>query len=201
MVLPVLCFITLFLNSAEGFNYYLPVNTGDRKSVHTLQLTNIGEYGLHRKERPAVPAHYHTGIDIKRPRENYHDEPIYTISEGRVISIRKDGPYAQIIIEHGSIQKFWTVYEHIAGIKVGLNERVKPDSPIARFMNKNELNKYGWQFDHFHFEVLKVEPFRLKHDHSNPDRKFSSYSLLCYTKDELNKYFYNPAVFLKHHFQ
>src|SRR4030042_6743542 len=179
-----LLIVALLFNSSSGLDYYLPINTVDRKSIGTLVLTNIGEFGLLRKERPGVPAHFHTGIDIKRPGDNYQDEPIFPIFKGIVISKRQDGPYAQLIIEHGDIQKFWTVYEHIAGIKVGLYEQVIPNLPIARFMNKSELIKYGWQFDHFHFEILKSNPIKLKQDNSNPDRHFSSYSLLCFTKDE-----------------
>ncbi len=142
----------------------------------------------------------HTGIDIKRPTKNFQDEPIYSIYDGTVISVRRDGPYAQVIIEHGSSQKFWTVYEHVAGIKVQLNEQVTPELPIARFMNRNELNKYGWQFDHFHFEILKTKPIRIKPDNLNPDRHFSSYSLTCFTKEELSKHFYNPIEFLTKEF-
>jgi murein DD-endopeptidase MepM/ murein hydrolase activator NlpD len=176
----------------------LPVKTVDRRSVETLQLSEIGDFGLLRKARPTVKAHYHTGIDIRRPGNNYLNEPVFAIAEGTVISKRTDGPYAQLIIEHESEgQRFWTVYEHIAGITVKLHERVNSDQPIARFMNKSELNRYGWQFDHFHFEILKVAPVRLKTDNVHPDRIYASYTLGCYTKEQLNRYFYNPLEFFK----
>jgi murein DD-endopeptidase MepM/ murein hydrolase activator NlpD len=194
------CFLltlALLYSPDSRTGYYLPINTTDRLSIHSISLTSIGGFGVLRKERPGVPSHFHTGIDIKRPTGNYQDEPIFPIFDGIVISIRKDGPYAQIIIEHGSSHKFWTVYEHVAGINVRLSEQVTPDLPIARFMNKNELNKYGWQFDHFHFEILKVKPLILKTDDSNPERRYSSYSLTCSSMEELNKYFYNPIEFLK----
>jgi murein DD-endopeptidase MepM/ murein hydrolase activator NlpD len=188
--------LTFLYSSDNRSGYYLPVKTNDRLSVNSITLTSIGQFGLIRKERPGVPSHYHTGIDIKRPGKNYQDEPIFPIYEGVIISVRKDGPYAQIIIEHGRSNKFWTAYEHVAGIRVRLHEQVTPDLPIARFMNRNELNKYGWQFDHFHFEVLKIKPVLLKTDNSNPERRYSSYSLICSTREELNKYFYNPVEFL-----
>jgi murein DD-endopeptidase MepM/ murein hydrolase activator NlpD len=200
MIKSILIILTLFNVSASRSNFYLPIKTSDRQSVNSISLTIIGEFGLVRKERPGIPAHFHTGIDIKRPTSNYQDEPVYSIYEGTVISVRQDGPYAQLIIEHGSSQKFWTVYEHVAGIKVRLNEQVTPNLPIARFMNMYELNKYGWQFDHVHFEILKIKPIKIKPDNSNRERHYSSYSLLCLTKNELNKYFYNPIEFLSREF-
>jgi len=149
--------------------------------------------------RPGIRAHFHTGIDIKRPTKNYQAEPIFPIFEGIVISKRQDGPYAQLIIEHEDNHKFWTVYEHISGIEVSLYDYVSPKTPIARFMDKNELNKYGWQFDHFHFEILKIQPIRLKQNNSKHERLFASYSLACYTKVDLDKYFYDPLIFLEKH--
>lgn len=191
--------LLLVLSFNVGVGYRLPINTLERNSVSSLKLTKIGEFGLLRKERPKVPAHYHTGIDIKRPTSNYESEPIFSIFEGIVISKREDGPYTQLIIEHGDDRKFWTVYEHIAGVEVNLFDHVNTNTKIARFMNRNELNKYGWQFDHFHFEVLKVQPFKLKRNNLKPERLFSSYTLVAYTKEDLNKYFYNPLGFLEKH--
>jgi murein DD-endopeptidase MepM/ murein hydrolase activator NlpD len=195
-----LLIIIFLFGSGRKTDLYLPIRSSDRQSVKSLSLTHIGQFGLLRKERTGVSAHYHTGIDIKRPSNNYDDEPIFSIYNGIVISIRKDGPYAQLIIEHLSNPKFWTVYEHVAGITVSLNENVNPDSPIARFMNKQELNKYGWQFDHFHFEILKIKPIELKYDPSKPERRYASYTLNCLTLAELYKYFYEPIKFLKFRF-
>lgn len=188
-------FILVSVFSTEIF---LPIRTDNRKAIGSVQLTEIGEFAVMRKERPKVPAHFHAGIDIKRPGKNYVDEPVFAVAEGIVISKREDGPYAQLIIEHQiEKQKFWTVYEHIAGLRVSLHERVTPANPIARFMNEAELNKYGWQFDHFHFEILKVAPIPVRFDPAKPQRLFNSYSLICYSKDELHKYFYDPLVFLR----
>jgi len=200
MIKSILITAILFFGFNTNPSFYLPINSLDRQSTRSLLLTSIGEFGLLRKERPGIPAHYHTGIDIKRPTDNYIDEPIFSINKGIVISVRKDGPYAQLIIEHGSNQKFWTVYEHVAGIKVSLNEYVTPNLPIARFMNKNELDKYGWQFDHLHFEILKTKPIIIKKDPSNPERRYSTYGLHCFTKEDLSKYYYNPVEFLKRKF-
>jgi len=95
----------------------IPVKSENRHDFSTIHLTEIGKFGLIRKARANIPEHYHTGIDIKRPGNNYKDEPVYPIARGKVISKRSDGPYANIIIEHeinGS--RFWTLYEHVSGI-------------------------------------------------------------------------------------
>lgn len=184
---------------AQSNDWLLPVSTADRKTWRSIQLTSIGMFGLRRKPRSAIPSHLHTGIDIERPNNNYQDEPIYPMFTGKVISLRDDGPFAQIIISHkmptGSL--VWTVYEHVAGIAVSLDDRVSPHVPIARFMNKTELDKFGWQFNHLHFEVLKHAPRLLKPTPGTPQRRYGTYSLKCYTETELDRYYYNPIEFVK----
>ena len=184
-------FLAQFDGTETLFN--VPIDVPDRHSTKEIKLTSIGNFGLLRKARPSVPAHYHTGIDIKRPRDNYRNEPIFPITTGVVISIKTNGPYAQLIIEH-RIQgkKLWSLYEHIAGITVNISDTVHQSIPIARFMNRKELTKFGWQFDHVHLEVLKVPPIALKPDKTNSARYYRSYSLVCFTKKDLEKYFYNP---------
>lgn len=176
----------------------LPFSVDNRHAISNIQLTEIGEFGLLRKARPDVPAHYHTGIDIKRPSSNYIDEPIFPIAEGIVISKRTDGPFANIIIEHTiKKKKLWSLYEHIAGVEVYVGEKVSPTHPIARFMNKEELDHYGWQFDHFHLEIIKVKPLKIEPLPKTPERLYDSYSLTCYTLNDLHKHYFNPIEFLK----
>lgn len=190
-------FIVIFFSVNLTPPFFIPINSGNRKDISQIQLTEIGKFGLVRKERKTVPSHLHTGIDFKRPGKNYDDEPVFVIATGKIISKRTDGPYAQLIVEHCIEKKvFWTLYEHIAGITVDLNEKVTPDKPIARFMNKNELNKYGWQFDHFHLEILKIKPLSIKPNKLNRERLFYSYTLVCYKPSDLEKYYYNPIAFL-----
>ena len=193
-----LTYLHFLMISPPEMEILLPVRCSDRSEPINITLTNIGEFGLLRKARPNIKAHLHTGIDIRRPSNNYVNEPIYSISEGLVLSKRDDGPYAQLIIEHevnGLI--FWTVYEHIAGITVGVGEKVDSEEPIAHFMNKNELDKYGWQFDHFHFEILKKFPQKNKPTSRHPQRFFQSYTLECFSKVNLDEYFYDPINFLE----
>ncbi|MEQ9168029.1 MAG: M23 family metallopeptidase [Fulvivirga sp.] len=188
------CLICVF--SLQSKDIHLPIDVADRMSFYEIALTEIGEFGLSRKARPSIPEHLHTGIDIKRPSDNYDDEPIYPIADGLVISKREDGPYAQLIIEHNiQGQYFWTVYEHIAGIKVGLHQPVSTNEPIARFFNRMELDTHGWQFDHFHFEILKVRHIQIRPQAYLPERLFKSYTLDCFTEEKLNSLFYNPLSF------
>lgn len=194
--------ISVILFAQNNNSWYLPINNSNRQSLSDVQLTKIGEFGLLRKARPKVREHFHTGIDIKRPADNYYDEPIYAATEGVVVSLRDDGPYAQIIIEHilSDSTKIWTVYEHIAGVKVQLNDFVSPYTPIARFMTKEELNRYGWQFDHVHFEVMKKKPVKVELDIEKPYRLYATYCLTCYSADELYERYYHPMDFLYNKF-
>ncbi|MCK5169460.1 MAG: M23 family metallopeptidase [Bacteroidales bacterium] len=192
--------ISILIVSNKTFcqEYYLPINIYDRTELSLVQLTEIGSFGEQRKMRPGIPAHLHTGIDIKRPAQNYINESIFSIGEGIVISVRDDGPYAQIIIEHTNRNVlFWAVYEHIAGIKVEVGDLIDENTQIARFMSKSELNKYGWQFDHFHFEILKISPKKIKPKNTQPQHIFNTYNLVCYTFNELNMFYYNPLEFLE----
>lgn len=168
--------------------------------VHSnqIELTQIGDFGITRKARPTVPEHLHTGIDVRRPSNNYMNEPILAITDGVVISKREDGPYAQLIIEHQNDETiYWTVYEHIAGIKVALNDHVNSGQEIARFMNREELNINGWQFDHFHLEILKKRPLKISPTEKNPFRHFRSFTLMCFTEEDLLDHFFDPIYFLR----
>jgi hypothetical protein len=187
------------INGQDDIAWYIPINAENRQSLENIQLTAIGSFGLLRKAHTGVPAHLHTGVDFKRPSINYIDEPIFPAARGTVISLRDDGPYAQIIIEHSldASTPVWTVYEHISGIKIKLNESVDPHRPIARFMNRDELDKYGWQFDHVHFEVMRVRPKPLRPDKSKPSLCYGTYCLVCYTQQDLDERYYHPLDFLK----
>ena len=167
----------LSIQIEDCIKWYLPINSENRQSIESVKLTSIGRFGLMRKARPGIPAHLHTGTDLKRPNNNYIDEPIFPAAKGTVISFRDDGPFAQIIVQHTleDSSLLWTVYEHIAGIQIKLHDSVDPVQPIARFMTRDELNKYGWQFDHIHFEVMKVKPKPRKPDKRRPFLYYRTY--------------------------
>jgi len=192
--------IILFFTFNSQGQIYLPINCENRKDIANIQLTDIGQFGIKRKTRANFAEHFHTGIDIKRPNNNYINEPIFPIAEGKVISKRTDGPYANLVIEHTiNGLKFWTLYEHIAGIHVKVNDIVNPQAPIARFMNKAELNENGWQFNHFHLEIVKKKPREIKPDKIHPEKLYSAYTLVCYTSLDLQKYYFDPIIFFQNY--
>ncbi len=183
----------------QARDWLTPAASSNRRSWEDVRLTSIGRFGLERKARPGVPAHLHTGVDIRRPVDNYDHEPIFPIGYGVVISFRDDGPFAQIIIEHhvNHRETVWSVYEHIAGITVSVGDQVSPYEPIARFMNRDELDRYGWQFDHVHLEIMKRRPRPLKPGAKTPFRFFGTYWGECYTRADLEKYYHDPREFLE----
>ncbi|MGH7496274.1 MAG: hypothetical protein ACREOO_28310 [bacterium] len=134
----------------ENCGWFLPIRVQNRQSWESVKLTEIGAFGLQRKARIQVQAHYHAGVDFKRPSHTYFDEPIFPAARGTVISQRTDGPFAQIIVEHCGVARdtVWTAYEHVAGVKVVIGDLVSPQRPLGRFMNNEELHRHGWQFDH-----------------------------------------------------
>lgn len=192
-----ICMLIVNLQIVLKPDFYLPIQVKNRTDWSLVKLTSIGQYRLVRKSRPEVPQHLHTGIDFARPSDNYKFEPIFPVYNGTVISIRDDGPFAQIIIQHkmNNLQ-FWTVYEHVSGIKVSIGDEVNPANPIARFMNRNELDRFGYQFDHFHFEVLKNKPLKIHPAKKLPQRQYSAPTLTCYSETDLMKNYYNPELFL-----
>jgi len=186
--------------SSQDFPCLLPVRVS---TLTEIKLSPIGNFGQVRKARPGIPGHLHTGIDIRRPTGNYDNEPVFPLAPGRVISLRDDGPFAQIIIEHqpDNLNRFWSVYEHVAGISVTISEQVIAGKPLARFMNRKELEKYGWQFDHFHLEILKIKPRTIRPSFELPYYLYQTYNLECYSREELAYYYYHPLEFLGNYLQ
>lgn len=195
----ILIFLSCQLLLAQTCEVSCPIGAVRHIPLDEIRLTVIGDFGHPRKARSGIPAHLHSGIDIRRPQPNYDNEPVFTIYSGRVISLRNDGPFAQIIIEHQfpDGQKFWSAYEHVAGIRVEVGDTVSPENPIARFMNKGELDRFGWQFDHLHLEILKIPPRPIIPKDNRPQRCFMTYNLECYSWEDLEKYYYNPVEFMR----
>ncbi|HEX2955571.1 MAG TPA: M23 family metallopeptidase [Chitinispirillaceae bacterium] len=176
--------------------WYIPANYRGISDPYKIHLTKIGAFGLLRKARPTVPAHYHTGIDIVRPDSQFQKQPIFPAKEGEVVSVLDNGPYSQIIIKHSDMNRnFWTVYEHLH-VSVKKIKHVTQFDTIGYFFSKDELNRYGWQFNHFHFEILKLEPPKFKSGEINSLRYYKTFGILCFSRDELIMRQENPLEFL-----
>lgn len=185
--------------TAEGASeWYLPIAVEDRQSLKEVRITRIGDFGRPRKARPEARAHLHAGLDFMRPGGYDREAGIFPIGPGTVISMRDDGPFAQIIVAHGGKEKDgpWSVYEHVAGITVRPGDIVTPRLPMARFMTGAELDRYGWQFDHLHLEVLRRAPKPVRPTERNPHRRFLSPNLDCLDKAELARGYFDPGRFL-----
>lgn len=200
----VLCLMLALAAAAGGDDgWRLPVRLADRRSWSGVRLTPIGRFGLQRKARPGIPAHRHTGDDFRRPSPDYENEPVYPAARGTVISVRDDGPYAQVIVEHRTAggAAVWTAYEHLAGIITGLGDTVSPENPIGRFMSRRELDRYGWQFDHLHFEVLRERPLPARPTRLLPSRRFATFGLACDRQETLDRRYYEPEAFFEAHWR
>lgn len=176
--------------------WYIPLGAMSRTHWEAVAVTAIGGFGAIRKPRPGIPAHLHAGIDI-RPASG-EDRSVYPSAAGEVISIRRDGPFAQIIVLHAQdpAAPVWTVYEHVSGIRVRLGDAVFPETPIARLMNAAELNRFGWQFDHLHFEILRRPPKPIPPTRKLPERFMETRALVCRTRAALDAAYYDPVIFL-----
>jgi hypothetical protein len=181
--------------------WHIPANYKNIGGIDDVKLSNIGRFGLLRVARPTVPAHYHTGIDIVRPDTNYWNQPVFPASKGNIVSIIDDGPFSQIIIMHEAGGKnYWTVYEHLHVREKDIGKEVDWNDTIGWYFNKNELTTYGWQFDHLHFEILKIEPAPVKPTKRYPARQYQTYAITCSTKKELETRQENPVEFLRGNF-
>ncbi|MBC8043263.1 MAG: M23 family metallopeptidase [Rhizobacter sp.] len=182
--------------------WLLPLEVENRASLRNVRLTNIGAFALPRKTRPTVSTHLHAGIDFARWARDKDTVRVFAASAGKVISVRTDGAFAQIIIEHHDRgKKLWTVYEHVAGIRVRPGEMVSSQTVIARLMSREELVHYGWQFNHLHFEILIAPPKPLVPTLRTPHRYFMTYALECETEAELLQRYINPPEFFKSRWQ
>lgn len=163
----------------------LPLSISPRKGLNAMsRLKNAGfldkRFG-----------HLHTGIDLINPMGG-SGEKVYAAASGKIVSIYAKEPHLSIMIQHRlpSEETIWTVYVHVTKVKVKEGDLVRNDTIIANLMDKSQLNKYGWEFNHLHFEVLKYPRI-------SEAGRYLSFSTECKTKKEVEKHFYNPVTFLQ----
>lgn len=180
-------------------DWRFPIRPPQGQDTRRVLLTPIGAFGVERKARPGIPAHLHTGVDIRRPMANYVDEPVFAASRGVVVSVRTDGPFAQVIVVHHDRAQgnVWTVYEHFGDVRVHAGDSVSPARPIGRFFTREELDAYGWQFDHIHFEVMLKPPPVARPTRDLPERHYSTWALTCYTREQLAERMADPLAFVR----
>ena len=122
---------------------------------------------------------------------------VYAASNGKVVSIYAREPNRSIMIRHtlstGAIVH--SIYAHITNIHVSVGDMVDSDTVIAHLMNAEQLNRYGWFFNHVHFEILKAEP------RVGETGKLLSYSVECRTEKQAKQHFYDPIAFLREQWQ
>ena len=153
------------------------------KNFKNIKITPNGAFLARRYK------HLHTGIDMFNMGPG---EKVYAAAAGQVVSIYAREPHRAVMIQHQlkSGKTIYTVYVHITNVKVEIGDWVSTDTVIACLMNKKQLLKYGDDFNHLHFEVLK-------YPRENESGKIFSYSTRCRTKQEVEKYFLNPINFLE----
>jgi murein DD-endopeptidase MepM/ murein hydrolase activator NlpD len=192
------CIATILLIIAfsltSSAQWLLPLNYTDRSEVSSAKITTIGTFGAIRKARVSIPAHYHTGVDLVRPDTTYRNNPVFPASAGKVISILDNGPYSQVIVRHERCN-IWTVYEHIH-VYIKDTVEVSPFDTIGFLFNSEELKKYGTQFNHLHFEIMKVDPPRIAPLPQFPLRVFKTYSILCISQADLYSKMEDPLRFI-----
>jgi hypothetical protein len=178
--------------------FLLPIDAPDRGSFAGVRFTPIGAFGEPRVARAAAPAHLHAGLDFARPGKRDRESPVYPIARGEVISVRDDGPFGQIILAHPDAHRarLWSVYEHVGGLRVGLGDTASPERPMARFLDREALERHGRHFDHLHLEILRVAPRPLKPAPRTPFRRFGTYALECAAAEELMEKYQDPRRFL-----
>lgn len=177
----------------------LPLRTADRQDWSTVLFEPDAKFKTMRSPFGQVKLHYHTGADIQVKEEfGFVDAPgmpVYAIAAGKVVAIEDPMPQRRITIEHKlpDGKTVWSAYCHISDAQVSVNQLVDEETVIARRMNREELDHYGWEYDHVHLEILKKLPVYVT-DYYH--RK----TFTCDTEAEVDEYFFDPVFFLNFQF-
>ena len=88
-------------------------------------------------------------------------------------------------------------YEHIAGLNVSVHDWVTPARPIARsWIRKSWINMVGSSIT-FISRFWKSHRYLWNSIRLSLSVFFNSYSLVCYSKSDLDRAFYDPLTFLR----
>jgi murein DD-endopeptidase MepM/ murein hydrolase activator NlpD len=170
--------------SKEVDSWKIPFGSADRNKLNSFKV--ISKFGDPRLT--FLRNHIHPAIDIV-PSKPEKFNTVYPVANGVVCSIHLGHPYKTVVIKHLLHDKsiIYTSYKHLQEIYVKNGMQVDQNTKLGRLYTHAEAQALKGNYDHLHFEVRK---------------SFEDYgcaSWLTMTKDELNKYFYNPLDFLKSH--
>ena len=160
---------------------YLPFHDSlDFTKYSSMKNRLLDGYGAYRRA-----GHMHAGLDIK----GKYDEKVYSIGDGTVAAIYDEFPYRTVLIEHVLVggEKIYSGYIHLEDIEVGVGQTVDHKTAIGRLFSKSEHKKSKFYKNHLHFEIRKTM------------ERYRGISIKCKTMEELNRYFYDPSVFLREH--
>lgn len=160
----------------------IPFITGNRQKFNTIKVISV--FGDARQTY--LKGHIHTGADII-PAKGAGYIYVYPMANGVVCSIHLGHPHKTVVVKHRLPDStfIFTSYKHLQEVYVKTGTQVNPDTKIARLYTRAEAKKLGGNYDHLHLEIRK-----LFYD-------YGCASWLTMTKEELNKYFYNPADFMR----
>lgn len=163
-------------------SWKVPFETSNRFKLNTIRV--ISKFGDPRLT--FLKNHIHPAIDIV-PAKPGELITVYPVAIGVVCSIHLGDPYKTVVIKHIMQDKsiIYSSYKHLQEIYVRNGTQVDQNTKLGRLYTHAEAQKLKGNYDHLHFEVRK----------SFDD--FGCASWLTMTKEELNKYFYNPLDFLK----
>ena len=174
-------------DSPTASRWFIPLDLSNRKDFNKLFFEQDSHFLAKRSA-----GHLHTGIDITGDSKS-PGRKVLAAAAGKVVSIYAVEPNRAIIIKHilPSGTTIYSVYVHVTDIKVSTGDIVNSSSHIANLMNRKQLDLYGWDFNHLHFEILR-EPRT-----QEGTGKFLSFSTKCKTEEDVMKHFFNPELFLK----
>jgi len=160
----------------------VPFITGNRQKFNTIKVISV--FGDARQTY--LKGHIHTGADII-PAKGTGCIYVYPMANGVVCSIHLGHPHKTVVVKHMLPDStfIFTSYKHLQEVYVKTGMQVNADTKIARLYTRAEAKKLGGNYDHLHLEIRK---------------SFYDYgcaSWLTMTKEELNKYFYNPVDFMR----
>jgi murein DD-endopeptidase MepM/ murein hydrolase activator NlpD len=175
--------------------WLLPLDTGNRLDWSTIVFESDAHFKALRRTGRYRGTRLHTGLDLQNGGRmgtlGGPGEMVYAIAAGEVVKISGSLPNKRMVISHQlpDCLTVWSSYLHIADPRVREGEQVTPQTVIARRLNTAELRRYGWGYNHLHFEIFKKLPVP-RNNH------YTWMSQFCYTSGQVDRYFFNPYDFL-----